>query len=390
MKRKYVINPGIYALGENEMLYAKMAAKGWLLYKRGSHFSRFYKTEPQKLLYRAELSGSGLLDDNDELRDKIISAYEERGWTYVTGCGILNIFSASEGTEAPDVYSEPEQRRALKKTLRRTIFAVAISLVYLLFFKLLIKSAITDDISGVINMWKRAYFELTALFLAGVSIILLGIIEMLRNAYYAFRLYRRLKKEKYLEHVPRRGRTLFRIVNILVNTILIISCLAFIGLSGREIKASKIGMSAYANGPFLRLENLGWNGESPRETGSGRGNTVQTRSSLLLFHWDTHESVMVGDNRYWLQQDIYEMRSDKLALDFLPVLLETSFFSKREDFLPVEVEGLDFACKAGMEYIAVRGNYVCQITYQEPGDDADSEPRADVFAALAEMLKKYV
>ena len=41
MKRTYRIHPADYAIGDSERLYERMAAKGWVLEKRGITLSRF-------------------------------------------------------------------------------------------------------------------------------------------------------------------------------------------------------------------------------------------------------------------------------------------------------------------------------------------------------------
>ena len=63
MKKKYAHHPMDFAIGENEKFYADMAARGWLLDKRGGYFSRFVEGKPQALRYRIELSQPLFLDE---------------------------------------------------------------------------------------------------------------------------------------------------------------------------------------------------------------------------------------------------------------------------------------------------------------------------------------
>jgi len=389
MDKKYVIHPGVYAIGENETLYAKLAAKGWMLDKRGGIFSRFYKAEPRKLQYRAELSNSKLYDD-DEMRDKQISLYRESGWTYVTGKGVQNIFSASEGLEAPDVYSEPEQRKAALKILRRNYSNTWLSFVlYLLIFPLmsvLSKSAFSESMTGalqsLIYMWQRIYFELTAFVLLLAAFLLYQLI----HSVYAYRAYRIFKKDGHLNHEPGRRPLPYKAARV----VLAVCCLVFLALSIIQwANRQKYEMPAQADGPYLLLKDLGWEGERSKVFTSGPDSTVTVSRSMLLKHWDTYECVEAKDKQYWMYQDIYEMKSHISAVDFVSILTKIPSFPRAQDYLPIKAEGLDFAYRAGNDYIAVRENFVCRITYYEPVEHADGDPQADVFAALAAMLEKH-
>lgn len=364
-----------------------MAAKGWVFEKRGILFSHFYKAEPQKLQFRAELSNSKAYD-HDEIRKKQVSLYEESGWTHVGGRGMLNIFSAAEGLEAPDVYSEPEQRKDILKILRRNYSFIGLSFFfYLLIFPLLelqsrsgFSESITGTLQSIIYIWRAAYFEMTALVLFLISLVLHSLL----SAILAYRKYRRFKKYGRLDRAAGRGA----LPSKATKAALVLCCLVFLGLHVAQLaQDQKYEMPLQADGPYLLLKDLGWEGERSAVFTSGPDTVVKISRSLLLRRWDTYECVKEKGRHYWIYQDIYEMKSRKSAADFGSILTKIPIYPGRQAFVPAQAEGLDFAYRSGTNYIAVRDNYVCCITYFEPGESAEIEAQADVFAALAAMLQ---
>ena len=120
MKRRYTFHPQDYAVGENEKYYADMAQRGWILEKRGATFSRFRRSEPQKLKYRIELSSPAYFDDDQQLPDEQVALYEESGWKYVTSAGLVHIFCAPENSSVPEFYNDPRQQAVSYTHLRFT------------------------------------------------------------------------------------------------------------------------------------------------------------------------------------------------------------------------------------------------------------------------------
>ena len=120
MKRCYRFHPGEYAIGENEQFYGRMAQRGWLLDKRGAYLSRFRKGEPQQRKYRIELSSPHFLDDDQSLPEEQIQLYEECGWKLTAENGLVHVFSAPEGSNAPEFYSDPRQQAATFRALKRS------------------------------------------------------------------------------------------------------------------------------------------------------------------------------------------------------------------------------------------------------------------------------
>lgn len=321
------------------------------------------------------------------MRDKQISLYEESGWTHVGGKGMLNIFSAPEGLEAPDVYFEPEQRKDALKILRRNYTSIGLlPFLYLFIFQFLTvqsRSGFSESITGALQslfyIWRVAYFEMTALVL---FLIALGLHALL-SAIFAYRKYRKFKKDGRLDRARGRGALLYKAAK----TVLAVCFLVFLALAAVQfVQRREYDMPLQADGPYLLLKDLGWEGERSTVFNTGADSVVKISRSLLLRHWDTYECVAAGDNKCWMYQDIYEMKSRKSAADFGTILTKIPVYPRMREFLPVEAEGLDFAYRSRNEYIAVRDNFVCSIRYYEPGEGADGETQADMLTALAAML----
>ena len=108
MKYRYQFHPGDYELGENEKFYGDMEAKGWRLVKRGGRLSKFAPVEPSRARYRIEVFAPGFLEQS-VLPEEQVAVFADCGWEYVTDRGLLHIFRAPAGSDAPEFYSDPAQ-----------------------------------------------------------------------------------------------------------------------------------------------------------------------------------------------------------------------------------------------------------------------------------------
>ena len=209
MKRCYRFHPGEYAIGENEQFYGRMAQRGWLLDKRGAYLSRFRKGEPQQRKYRIELSSPHFLDDDQSLPEEQIQLYEECGWKLTAENGLVHVFSASEGSDAPEFYSDPRQQAATFRALKRSYWVGWIVAFMILGFH----AAMLFGLSSVSSFQTLQRFaadfvvgwvEETATVLFYAVFVLLAVYEMLYGTIRTMLLCRRLKRGKPLDHSPRR------------------------------------------------------------------------------------------------------------------------------------------------------------------------------------------
>ena len=84
---------------------------------------------------------------------------------------------------------------------------------------------------------------------------------------------------------------------------------------------------------------------------------------------------------------MYELRSPALAMAAASALMEQAALAHGpESFVEHEIPGLDHAWYGTLTYIAIRGNYVCSLTYCGPSDEAGFSYDEAVFPALAARL----
>ena len=147
MNRRYRRHYDDYAIGENEKLYSDMAARGWLLEKRGSYFSRFVRGEPADMRYRIEVSAPRFLEET-ALPEEQVAVYEDCGWEYVTSCGLIHVFASPAGSDAPEFYADPAQQAATLKVLRRNYIWAWVPVVLMLLFNFFMAAAMSGGVSA--------------------------------------------------------------------------------------------------------------------------------------------------------------------------------------------------------------------------------------------------
>lgn len=395
MKHKYTFHPEEYAVGENEKYYADMAARGWVLEKRGAYLSRFRREEPQRLIYRIELSSPAPFDDPTAgLPDEQIAVYEDCGWRYVTSAGLVNVFCTPENSGAPEFYTDPRQQAVTLKALRRSYRLSWVPVALVVGINFLMAAAMRGSAGKVLNSWASG-FELgfvryTAFWLAWIILLAKGVYQLAYGAVRTMLLYRRLKGGKPLDHAPRRRPVAHRAVNYTLNGLLaLFLLLSVIQLFGTE----KYDMPQQADGPYLLLHDLGWDGERTTNYLETPSN-VKTSRSLAARQWYTYECVAQKTeftSSIWMYQDVYELHTHEQAMAAAHVLMNNATFAREPgDFVAGEVMGLDAVWRAGMECIAVRGRTVWKITYSDPGlSHEPGVPAVDVLEVLAQQLKGW-
>lgn len=388
MNRKYVLHPRDYAIGENEKLYSDMAAKGWLLQKRGAFLSRFNKAEPQHLRYRIELSTPAILKGEIELPDEQLALYEESGWSFVTGRIRVHVFSAPEGSDIPEIYTDPRQQAATLKGLRRRYYFSWIQTVLILMINLLFPVLTSyrggNVLENLFNTFRMGWIAYTALFLLISFATLWAAYATVYGAVRIAQLHRRLKRGQPIDHAPKRRHLFHRVVN----GVLLFCVAASVVLTIMQwARNTAYAMPLDADGPYLLLKDLGWD-EGRSTMLADLTSNVKTKHSLLADQWFTYECVTARGRHSWMYQDIYILPDEKLAGNMLPWLMTFTIFTRgASEFTRVDVEGLDMAYVGHMEYLAAKGNTVYFIRYSDPDVYAEQGTQVDVLAKLAEMLK---
>ncbi len=383
MNRTYAIHYGDYAVGENEALYARMARRGWQLKKRGAYLSRFSRAEPAAMCYRIELAAPGWLEDV-ELPDEQIAIYEDCGWRFICRRGLVNVFSAPEGSGAPEFYSDPRQQAATLKALRRQCRNGWLALLLILAVHFLLAAMFAGGTDAVLRDFVSgfwiAWVEATAVMAGWLALLAVTLYSELHSTVCTYRLYRRLRRGQPIDHAPKGRMQVHRTVTgVLLASFLVAAALA----AWQWARLEEYALPQTADGPYLLLEDLGLNGERDVPYVLDRSSTVKVSQSLAARCYDVYECLEAPDGtNYWMFQDVYVLESETLAQRLTTALMDNATFAdSRAEFEPVYAPDMDAVWNCGMEYIARRGNYVCTLTLNF--DTSDPVLGETVAAALA-------
>jgi len=379
MKRvKYKFHPEEYELGENEKFYSDMEEKGWRLVKRGTYLSKFTPVEPSRARYRIEVSAPGFLEEPN-MSEAQLAVFADCGWEYVADRGLLYIFRAPAGSDAPEFYAEPSQQAATLKRMRAGAVWGWVPCAALALWMLVMQISLGGGAGRFGADVLKTWVTWTALMAGFAAMTLWGLYHAARQVWSVTRTYRRLKKGIPLDHAPKNRRLVHRAVNWTLIAVMAVCAL----LTAAEMLEARSGdLPEEPDGPYIVLSDLGWDGE--REPFMNRESGITRYRSLLADCWEVTEFK----NGVYIFQNVYRLRSPEKAMEFARTLMVNSTFGRSvEAFAPVEVPGLDGAWAAErLETVAVQGEYAAYITYIVSGPyDEDLTP---VLTALAERWKQ--
>lgn len=382
MKKKYAHHPMDFAIGENEKFYADMAARGWLLDKRGGYFSRFVEGKPQALRYRIELSQPLFLDETAALPEEQVALYEDCGWQYITSRGLLHIFSAPEGSGAPEFYSDPRQQAATLKSLRRSYLLGLLGVLVIVGIQVFFYLSFSSQGLG------RLAAELYTTFISNTALLLLSgamLLDLLYLSLYSLwrvaKLYRQLSRGIPIDHAPQKRDILHRSICMLLTAS---ELLASVLVLSQFLQAQNYPMPASMDGLYLTFAELGVPGERTTSSIDNKESQVRFEQSLLARHWDTREFVAAAQPdqlEYWMYQDVFLLKKEELAPCFVQSLLHHGTFNETPgDYRFITHPGLDEVYQGRNELVVRRGNVVWEITLIETPDVVGY---ADVLDAIA-------
>lgn len=367
MNRKYKFHPGGYELGENEKFYSDMEAGGWRLVKRGAYLSRFERAEPSRARYRVEVFQPDAWAAKD-LPEEQKAVFEDCGWEYVCPSLPLHIFRAPEGSDAPEFYDDPaQQAETLKKMKRDAIWGwvptLAVWAVWLLIYLML------NGAGKFAAEFQLRLMELPSLFLLAGTLLLQEFYSRVRKAWIVTRTYRRMKKGIPLDHSPSKRRWVHTAANGVLWALVLLSGLL---LEAQLIATPSADLPEETADPYLLLADLGHEGE--RTSFRSRDSCVTHSPGLLADYWDTREYLdNPGGLEYTLYQDVYRLRFPAMADWLAEALMNTAALSRREDFQPMAVPGLDAVwVSRRQELVAVKGDMAAYLTCL-PSDIFDSQ-----------------
>jgi len=384
MKYRYRFHPNDYALGENEKFYSDMEAAGWHLVNRGAYLSKFERCEPSAARYRIEVSTDSFMGESD-LSEAQVMVYEDCGWEYVTCHGLLHIFRASAGSDAPEFYTDPRQQAATLKKLRRSYLLAWLPILIMLALWLSMAAALRGDVGTVLRegaaQLRKRWITLPGHYMLIFTTLAYGIYSMVRGAVSISRTYRRMKKGIPLDHDPKGKQILHRIIRYTTSAVMIL-CVAF--TVWQMIDYEKYDMPMAADGPYLMLGELGYEGERGYLFYRDKTSEVEHCRSLLAEFWMTREVIdLPGNDQVWMDQDVYRLRCPDMAEEFAYALMEEAIFIRDpENFVSCEVPGLDAAWTGALEAVAVRGDMAAYVVCSLKDD-------VKMDAVLTDLAEKW-
>ena len=378
MKRLYWPHPNDRDIGGMERFYARMARRGWQLEKRGAFFSRFIRKEPEEVCYRVELASSSGNFGEVQLPPEQIQLYEECGWQYVTGRGLVHLFRAPAGSGEPELYDDPRQQADTLQGLRREarhqlIGACVQTAIYLLL---------------VCLNWSGRFADMRITCLQAPTLVPLALILMgsllagaLHQVISLGRQYRRMRLGQPLDRRPQWGWRTIQGGFWAAGAV----CVAF--LVWQAVGTRTLMPVAGQVGPCLVLEQLGEEGELTNlPVREGRESSIRVTPLLGGRWWHGQEIRETGSTQASLFQDVYELSSPQAAAELGPILTETATFGWAME--TVEGDGLDWAVCGALEAVAVRGNKAACITLLVPVEN-DEEQRAALTQALTVLAEQW-
>lgn len=359
MKYSWRLTPPLWAISEPQAHYAAMAARGWMLHKRGVRLDRFVRAEPHRLRFWLEFTGrragSDLFDEPDEIPEEKLQLYEDCGWKLVTERGSVHVFAAQDTPEVPQPYDigDPAQDAMmlqLQKTYRNDILLLLITL------PLLIAAFVASGLAplhDVLTGWWWGMFWIFSLA-GSVWVSLYGFFRM-----------RRLRRQLRAGDWP--GARRLRIYNGVRACLAVLSvlCLA-VGIAELALSfRSSEPMPVQAEGVYLvPSETLGLPRTPAEESVMGRLNPEQTNvvdlGYALPFFTLYETQEVVDDDRLTIWQDVYVLHCPSLSPRLAQSLMEDGIFADAECYEAIDIPGLDGAwyVPGGMEYVAYKDEKV--------------------------------
>lgn len=380
MKYRYSFHPEDYALGENEKFYSDMESRGWQLVKRGSHLSKFRAVEPSTARYRVEVVDGGVWEETG-MPEEQVAVFADCGWEHITDQGLLHVFRAPAGSDAPEFYADPRQQAATLRALRRSYCLAWLPVVLVVALQLALLLMTGGSLQRAGAELQRAFVVLTAPCLLALTLAVWALWKLVLGAVSITWTYRRMKRGIPLDHAP-GGRHVGRkaVSGMLLALTAVFALLSVWQLVGYE----KQPLPERADGPYLLLEDLGFAGDRTYLVRWDNPCQAEHVQSLLAEYWAVREAL--GEDsaaRVWMYQDVYRLSSLARAERFAQVLLRTAtFIQDPEGWTPREVEGLDAVWTGPLEIVAVKGNLVFYITAASAADEPVLERALEALSEL--------
>ena len=217
--------------------------------------SKFVPVEPSRARYRVEVSAPGFLEEAN-MSEAQLTVFADCGWEHVTDRGLLYIFRAPEGSDAPEFYADPRQQAATLKRMRTgAVWGWVLNLGLLVWLVVMQASISGAGRFGADVRW--TWVTWTALALWFTAFLVWEFYQIFREAWSITRTYRRLKKGIPLDHEPKKRHLVHKAVNWGLIAVMALCLL----LTGAEVLGARSDdLPEEPEGPYIVLSDLGRTG----------------------------------------------------------------------------------------------------------------------------------
>ena len=359
---KYVPQLPLYEVVLCETKYEKMAAKGWILKKRGAFLDSYKRGKPIEQQYRLEFCKVKAFDGVQKLSDDRLDYYSKCGWTKVCERIGVYTFSAPKDNYVKELHADTQEQIKMLKSVNDHMggFSITFACIIVLQFvaHLLFQS-------GNLLSWVGLYEADWIMFA-----LLAGFLYIAwKQCYGRFRIFfgvRQLKKG-YPLHVHKETPSKHIIGKIINSVLCALLGVCLIGTVVMLINTSKSALPEAGSGvPYLLGEDF-LNGKRSDNNwySSSQNNEVKVTHGLLSNYYNVHEYIELDNGLdISIYQDCFILHGDGgNAINLAKSLAKNNVFKKTDDFEEIEFDGLDYVLTGPYTVIAVKGQSVIRVTY---------------------------
>ena len=359
---KYVPQLPLYEVVLCETKYEKMAAKGWILEKRGAYLDCYKRGKPIQQQYRLEFCEVKAFDGVQKLSDDQLDYYSKCGWTKVCEHIGVYIFSAPKDNYVEELHADAQEHIRMLKSVNNRIGGFSIT-----FACIIVLQFVAHLLFGSENLlsWAGLY-EADWLMFTLLASFLYIVWKWCYGRYRIFSVVRQLKKgytlhahkEKPSKHIIRK--ILNSVLCALLGVCLI--CTVIMLINTRKSVLPEAG----SNVPYLLGEDF-LNGKRSDNNWycSSLNNEVKVTHGLLSNYYNVHEYIELDDGLdISIYQDCFILHGDGgSAINLAKSLAKNSIFKNTDDFEEIGFDGLDYVLTGPYTVIAVKGQSVIRVTY---------------------------
>lgn len=387
MKLKYRFHPRKHSIEDTEIFYETMAAKGWLLKKRGLLLSSFASSKARKLNYQMVLCTPKYYKNNRlKMNEKLANL---RGWRYITHSHGCFLYSSEDIVSLDTFYHDENEKKEeeLKFKPRVPFFLLSLILFITTNFNRVsnYRDNFIEQLRFLFYQYSITFFLMPALYLIILCYLLLRMFDTIYFA-HCFRPYKKcLTKHRfgtdleYKSFIPRFYTIVHRILTIICFVIGIILII-------RLAQWKEYKLPNETTEPYLLFHDFGYQESMSYSPIYDKINKVSHSSSYLCNYWDTLSNIKNSKGSHLIKQEVFKLHS-KRHINFLVRSLMETFteVDAISNYQAIEYEGLDivYMSPTGYQFIIIKNNYVYRILLLNPEYLDTSDFQAYVLSTIA-------